>query len=225
MSLAYDSALLAAKDLRVEMRSRHALASGAALGGTALLLAGLATGPDLPRLLELAPSLIWLSVLWTAIAISDRLDQVDRVDGAFEALWLVIEDRRAIYLGRVLALTVLLVLLQIVVWSVGVLLMNVPLRIDLIALVPLLVLTATVIATVTALVASLVGGTSGRLLLLPVLVLPLLVPVLLAGIQASGAILAQRPAEAAPWLGLLLVQGSLYLGGGLLVFDTAVTPE
>lgn len=225
MSLLSDALVLTGKDLRVETRTRDALAAGGALAAVALVVVGLALGPDLARLRSLAPSLTWIALLYAAIAMADRLEQIDRRDDAFSALWLTLADRRAIYVGRVLSLSVVLTGLQLALWALGWFLLNVVPVPALAALVPMSAVTSFCAATVTATVTALVAASRQRTLLLPVLLLPLLVPTLLAGVQTSSALLDGRPGEAVGWLAVLIAQSALFAGLGLLSYEAAATPE
>lgn len=225
MSLLSDAGALALKDLRIELRTRDALAAGGALGAIALVMVGLAAGPDLGRLRSLAPSLTWIAFLYATIAMADRLEQIDRRDDAFSALWLTLADRRSIYVGRVGSLTVVLAGLQIGLWILASVLLNIVPGPALLGLVPLSLLTSGCAASVTATVGSLVAASRQRALLLPVLLLPLLVPTLLAGVQASAAMLSDRPADAGGWLVLLVAQTALFSGFGLLAYESAAAPE
>lgn len=225
MSLLSDAVALTMKDLRIELRTHDALAAGGALAAIALVMVGLAAGPDLDRLRSLAPSLTWIALLYAAVATADRLEQIDRRDDAFSALWLTVADRRSIYVGRFLSLTLVLAVLQLGLWLLSSVLLNVVAGPTLIGLVPLSLLTSACAASVTATVTALVAGSRRRALLLPVLLLPLLVPTLLAGVQASGAMLDARAVESLGWLGLLAAQTALFAGLGLLAYETAATPE
>ena len=220
-----DALILATKDLRVELRTRDALAAGGALGAIALIVVGLAAGPDPSRLRALAPSLTWIALLYAAVAMTDRLEQIDRRDDAFSALWLTLCDRRSIYVGRVISLTIVLGSLQIVLWVLAVVLLDVVVGPTLVGLAPLSVLTSACAATVTATVAALVATSRQRTLLLPVLLLPLLVPTMLAGVQASAALFEGRPSDAAGWVILVFAQTALFGGIGLLAYEPAATPE
>lgn len=225
MSLLADTLALARKDLLVELRAPQAIASAVALAGIALVLVGLAVGPDPDRLRALAPALAWVALLYSALAVADRLERIDRSDDAFTGLWLVLADRRALYLGRVLSLTALLALLQLAIWVAATLLLDLSLRPGAIALAPLSVLTAGAAAAATALVLALVADASHRPLLLPVVLLPLLVPTFLAGVQGSTAVLAGRPADAVGWAAALLIETALFTGLGLLTYETAASPN
>lgn len=225
MSLLSDSMLLARKDLVVEARARQAMASAVALAGIALVVVGLAVGPDPDRLRALAPALVWTALLYAAIAVAERLERIDRSDDAFSGLWLVLADHRAMYVGRVVSLATLLGFLQLALWVAALFLLDLSLQPGMLALVPLAVLTALTAASATALVLALVADANHRALLLPVALLPLLVPTFLAGVQASSAALAGQLGDATGWVAALLIELALFVGLGLLTFETAASPE
>lgn len=225
MSLTAAAIALARKDLLVELRARQAIASAVALAAVALVLVGLAVGPDPVRLRALAPALVWIALLYASIAVAERLERIDRSDDAFSGLWLVLADRRAMYVGRVVSLSIFLAALQLTLWAAAALLLDLPLAIEALALVPLAALSALTAATASALVVALVADASHRPLLLPVALLPLLVPTFLAGVQASSAILDGRAGDAAGWSAALLVEAALFSGLGLLTYETAATPD
>ena len=225
MSFAAAAMTLARKDLLVEIRARQAIASSVTLAAVTLVLVGLAVGPDPDRLRALAPALVWIALLYASIAVAERLERIDRADDAFSGLWLVLADRRAIYVGRVLSLAIFLALLQLSLWVAASLLLDLAIGFAALALVPLAALSALTVATATGLVVALVADSSHRALLLPVALLPLLVPTFLAGVQASSAILGGRPGEAAGWATGLLIEAALFFGLGLLTFDIAAAPD
>jgi heme exporter protein B len=216
--------VLARKDLIVEVRARQAVASAVALAGIALILVGLAVGPDPDRLRTLAPALVWIALLYAAIAVAERLERTDRLDDAFAGLWLVLADRRAIYVGRVVSLSIVLGLLQLAIWAAAAFLLDLRLQPEMIGLLPLAALTALAAATASALVLALVADADHRPLLLPVALLPLLVPTFLAGVQASSAVLEGRLGDVAGWAAALIIETSLFAGLGLLTYETAASP-
>lgn len=220
-----DAIALARKDLLVEVRAREALVSALALAGIALIAVGLAVGPSPARLRELAPALVWTALLYVAIAVAERFDRIDRSDDASAGLWLVLDDRRAMFLGRVLSLSIVLALLQIAIWAGAAILLDLPITAATAALVPLAAITAVTAASATALVQPLVADASHRPLLLPVALLPLLVPTFLAGVQTGSAVLDGRLLDTGGWVVALLIEAALFLGLGLLAFETAVSPE
>ncbi|MEA2622305.1 MAG: heme exporter protein [Chloroflexota bacterium] len=225
MTLVTDSLILARKDLRIELRTRAALAGTLVLGAAALVMVGLAAGPGLGRLRDLAPSLTAIAALFASLAMVDRLDAIDRQNEAFEGLWLGLEDRRAIYLGKMLALTVLQSMLGLALWLLAIVLLDIPVVSGLLWLPALVVFGASAAAAATALVVPLVGGADRRTVLLPVVMLPMLVPTLLAMVNGSRALIDQDPAGAIGWTVVLIAETALFVGLGLLAYEAVATPE
>jgi heme exporter protein CcmB len=225
MTLATDSLVLAGKDLRIELRTRAAVAGTLTLGAAALVVVGLAAGPDLARLRDLAPALTAIAALFASLALADRLGAIDRENEALEGLWLCLDDRRAIYVGKALALTALQSILGLALWLLAVVLLDVPVSPALLLLPALVVLGASSAAAATALVEGLVGGADQRTVLLPVVMLPMLVPTLLASVNGSRALIDQDPAGAVGWILVLVAETALFLGLGLLAYEAVATPE
>jgi heme exporter protein B len=220
-----DILALAGKDLRIELRSPSSVAGALTLGLIGLVATGLAAGPDTARLRAIAPGLAWLSVVYAAIAVGERLDRLDRTDDAFSVLWLSVRDRRSIYAGKVAALTLILWTITLALLGTAVVLLNVEASPLALGLIPLAGLACLALASGVGLVTGVVGANSQRVLLLPVALLPLLAPTLLAASQATAALVAGSYDAALPWFGLLATQAALFTGVGLLVYEAGVALE
>ena len=220
-----DVLTLAAKDLRIELRSPAAAAGALTLGFIGLFATGLATGPDTARLRAIAPGLAWLSVVYAAIAVGERLDRLDRADDAFTSVWLSVGDRRSIYAGKVAALTLILWMITLALLGTAVVLLNIEPSPLALGLIPLAGLACLALAGGVGLVTAIVGTNSQRVLLLPVALLPLLAPTLLAASQATAALVEGRFDASLPWFGLLATQAALFIGVGLLVYEAGVALE
>jgi heme exporter protein B len=220
-----DALDLATALLRSETRARGAIVAAAALGGASLLVVGIAAGPDPAVLRALAPALAWIALLAASLAIADRLDQLDRRDDAFSALWLVLADRRSLFAGRLLALAALIAALQTGLWILAAILLDVSPGPLWLGFVPLIGATSLALGGGCLLAVSIAGASPARTLLLPVVLLPLAVPTLVAGIESSTALLAAAPGPAAAWLGVALLEAALFAGLGLLGFEALAAPE
>jgi heme exporter protein B len=196
---------IARKDALAELRGRHATVSTLFFSAIVLLLFGFALGPDSARLAAAAPGLLWLAVVFAGILAVNRLHLLETDDGALEQLALYPVARRAIYAGKALGgFAVMLVLGLVVLGSVGVLF-----AIDIAAAwLPLLatvVLGAAGIAAVGTFYAGVTVRLRAREVMLPLLMLPVLAPLLLAAVKATAAALAGDPfGELAAWLQLLV---------------------
>ncbi|MGH2446395.1 MAG: heme exporter protein CcmB [Candidatus Limnocylindria bacterium] len=196
---------IARKDAVAELRGRHAIVSTLFFAAVVLLLFGFALGPDSARLAAAAPGLLWLAIVFAGVLAVSRLHLLETDDGALEQLALYPVARRAIYAGKALAgFAVMLVLGLLVLGAVAVLF-----AVDVMAAwLPLLV-TVALGAIGTAAVGTFYAGITVRLrareVMLPLLMLPVLAPLLLGAVEATGAALAGDPfGELGAWLQLLV---------------------
>lgn len=224
MMFARDALDLARKDLRVELRTLAATSGVITLAGSSLVMVGLLLGPSPDRLRDVGPAIAWIALLFAALSVADRLERVDRSDDVFSAFWLAVEDRRALYLGRVISLTVLLTILQVAIWAAAIVLLDLGGGWATLLFLPLAALTSLAAATAMAIISPLVAATADRVLLLPVLLVPLLVPTILAGVQAGNSLVAGTAEGAAPWVAALAAEAALFGGVGLLTYDEAARP-
>lgn len=196
---------IARKDAVAELRGRHATVSTMFFATVVLLLFGFALGPDSARLAAAAPGLLWLAVVFAGLLAVSRLHLLETDDGALEHLALYPISRRAIYAGKALGgLAVMLVLGLLVLGAVGILF-----AVDVAgAWLPLLVtvgLGALGIAAVGTFYAGVTVRLRAREVMLPLLMLPVLAPLLLAAVKATSAALAGDPfGELGAWLQLLV---------------------
>jgi heme exporter protein B len=196
---------VARKDALAELRGRSATTSTLFFAALVLLLFGFALGPDAGRLAQAAPGLLWLALIFAGLLAVARLHQLETDDGALEQLALYPVARRAIYLGKALAgFGAMLVLGALLVPLMGLLY-----AVDLLAAWPGL-LAAVLLGTLGfAAVGTFYAGVTVRLrareVMLPLLVLPVIAPLLLAAVKATSAALTGDPfGELAAWLQLLV---------------------
>lgn len=197
---------IARKDALSELRGRHATVSTLFFAALVLLLFGFALGPDSRRLTEAAPGLLWLAIVFAGLLAVGRLHLVETEDGALEQLALYPIERRAIYAGKALAGSGVMLVLGGVLLPAVAILYGIDLTAAALPLLATLVLGTVGFAAVGTLYAGLTVRMRAREVMLPLLMLPVVAPLLLAAVQATGAALAGDPfGEQASWLQLLVV--------------------
>jgi heme exporter protein B len=217
--LFHDAALIAGKDLRVELRSRVTLQQVAPFAVLMLILFGVALDPDRGILTRASSGLFWVAVLFCALLAIQRAFTIEAADGGRDALRLSGLDPAGIFLGKATAIAVQLLALEAIL-AVGVVVMY---GVEVTG-VPLLLATcgaATAgLAAAGTLYGVLAAGLRVRETLLPILLLPVLSPVLIGATKAFEAALGGVAADGWPWCGLLVVFSVLYLAFGTLAFGT-----
>jgi len=212
-----DAVLVAAKDLRVEMRSRVTTGQVAPFAVIVLVLFAFALDPSRGVLVQAAAGLFWVAVLFSALLTVQRSFAIEAADGARDGLRLSGLDPAGIFLGKAAAVALELFVLEILLGAGIVILYNA--SIHGVLLVAATCLTATLgMAAAGTIYGGLAAGLKVRETLLPLLALPVLAPVLLAATEACQAALNGVPNQGADWLRLLAVFAVLYLTAGVFIF-------
>jgi heme exporter protein B len=214
-----DALLVAGKDLRIEGRSRVALNQVLPFAVLVLVLFAFALDPDRGVLERAAAGLYWVSVLFSALLAVQRSQALEVGEGTRDALRLSGLDPAGVFLGKAGAVAVQLLVLEVLLGVGVVVLYGVdPAGLWLLA-VTALVATAGLAAAGT-LYGVIAAGLRVRETLLPLLLLPVLAPVLIAATRASEAALSGSSVgvSAGSWLALLATFAVVYLGFGVVAF-------
>jgi heme exporter protein B len=208
-----------AKDLRLLWRQRTGWLSAATFAAISVLTYSFAFDLVTDEVRPLLPGVLWVTFLFAGTIACSRAFADEVEEGTFDALLLAPVPRSALYAGKVLANCVALLAVEVSVLLLATILFNVVLvTAELIAIV----VAGTIgYVSVTTLLATLGARVRAREVLLPVLALPLLVPMLIAGVRATGAVL-DVPGGEAPWLVLLVVFAAWSALGGSLLFPLVV---
>jgi heme exporter protein B len=209
---------IAAKDLRTEVRSRSAVSTVLPFAVTMLLAFGFALGPDQLLLARIAPGLLWLAALFASVELCHRSYQNEAANGALEGLLLSPVDKGAVFLGKAAAAFVQLILLMGVTAAIVIVLFGLP-----VGRAPgLLLLTAVLgvagLSTLGSLLGLLTVRSRTRQAALPVLVLPLVSPVIIAATSATENLTQGSTTGVGGWLSLLAAFDAAFLAAGYLVF-------
>jgi heme exporter protein B len=221
MSVLRLATVVAGKDLRVEVRGRHALAAALPFAVTLLVSLGMALGPGRTLLEGAAPALLWVAILFSTVLASRQAYVLEMEDGALEGAVLSPADRGGLFLGKLLAVAAQLLVVEAVVLAGVVLLFDVALRSPGL-LAAGMVLGTFGLAAVGALFGSLAASPGTRPSILPLLVLPLATPVLLAGIRLTELAVSGVGGEAGSWLGLVAAFDAVVGAIGFLAFGQVV---
>jgi heme exporter protein B len=217
VTFARQAATIAGKDLRLELRGRHAVGTLLPFAATLLVAFGFAFGPGRDILDRTAPGLLWMAVLFASVMAARRAYQAEAEDGALEGLLLAPVDKAAIFVGKSTAIVLELLALVAAVLVLVVLLFDLSLGSPL-ALAGAFALGSLGLAAVGGLFGVVAEAARTREAIFPVLVLPLATPVLIAGVRATDLAAAGRTGEALSWLAILVAFDVVFVSVGVLVF-------
>jgi heme exporter protein B len=217
--------LIAAKDLRIELRSRIVFNQVLPFAAIVMVLFAFALDTDslLPRV---APGLIWLTTLFSLLVMVQRSFAVETNDGAVDALRVAGVDPAGIFLGKACALAAQLAVLELVLLGAAFVLYRAEFRASGVVLLVTTFVAATIgLALVGTLYGGVAAGVRGRETLLPLLLLPVVAPVLIGATRATEAAFGTNGvvvSDGWPWVGLLAVFGALFGVVGTLAFGPLI---
>jgi heme exporter protein B len=213
MSTARSAAILLAKELRLELRTRELLTGTVIFVLVVIVLFSFAFDPTAADSRRYGPGLLWIAFLFAGSLMLHPSFAREQANQTLDALRMAPISAFAILLGKMLANFIFLAIAEIILVPVFAVLYNVSLtgvagRLALVlALGTLgLVITGTVFSAVSA-------HARMRELLLPLLLLPILAPLLIAAVEATASLFAEQPVLDRTWL--------TFLGGFDIVFLTA----
>ena len=225
MSTSRIARAVAAKDLRIELRSRVVTNQVLPFSGLVMVMFAFALDND-DVLQRTAGGLVWLATLFSLFILVQRTFAVETYDGALDSLRVAGVNPQGIFLGKSAALFVQLLILESVLFVAAVVLYRVNVNGSGVVLLVTCVLCATAgLAFVGTLYGGLTAGARGRETLLPLLLLPVVAPVLICATRATESAFRSggvTVGEGWPWVGVLSVFAAVFGLGGLLSFGSLI---
>ena len=208
------------KDVLTERRSKESLNALVFFSLLLLFVFQFALGPERARVEAALPGLLWLGFILSGLLAFGRTFLIERENDCWEGLVLTPGDKSAIYLGKLAGNVLVMIVVEVVLVALFAVFFGLDFTPVLPALAAVLALGTLGLASVGTLFGAITAQMRARELLLPVLLLPAVVPVLLASVSATQTVLAGEPlADAAAWLKLLAAADLVYLVVGVLTFE------
>ena len=169
------------KDIRSEWRTREMVPALAQFVVLALVIANFGFQIDSRNAPSIAPGILWMALVFAGLVAFGRTFAAEREQASLEAVLMTPASPVAIFAGKAMAATILLVVCEAVMLPAMSLFFGTPFS----AAVVGAVLLATVgMAALGCMFAAIVARIRARELLLPLLTLPLWIPFVIAGGQA-----------------------------------------
>jgi len=209
------------KDLRIELRTKDVFTSMAVFAVLSLMIFNFAFELRVPDKSVVIPGILWVAITFSGVLGLGRAFISEKDRGSMAGLLLAPMDRSAIYLGKMLASLLFILVMEAFLLPLMVIFFNV----NFISLPLLLILflgTFGFVAVGTVF-SGLAVNTRTREVLLPVLLFPVMLPVLMAGIRATiGFMEGDTLADMSNWVNLLIFFDIMYLIVAYLTFDFVV---
>jgi heme exporter protein B len=209
------------KDLRAELRSRELVNTMGLFALLSVLIFSFALELDRVARQEAVSGVLWVTVVFASILGLNRSMAMEREQGSLDALLMAPISRTAIFAGKLLGNFLFTLIVGLLLLPLMSMLYNLPLVQAWMLLVLLLGIAG--FSTVGTLLATMTVQARARESLLPIVMLPLTLPVLLAVVRASTAILSNAPQEDwIAWPQILVVADVVYLTLCFLLFEYVI---
>jgi heme exporter protein B len=229
------SLALVRKDLLIEMRARDTLLPMLAFSFAVTLLLAFtlptsgrlqapsgAPGLGLVPLADVLAGFFWVTVLFAGLIGFARTFEIERREGVLDVMLLVPLDRTGLFFAKATANFISIALVEAVVLPIFALLFGIDLPASLGPMLLVIVLVDVGFVSIGTLFAALAAQTRSRELILPILALPALVPVFIAGSELSSDLFLGGGLSAvteAGWFGILVAFDVIMTTAGALAFE------
>ncbi len=207
------------KDLLAERRTKEILSATLVFGLLVVLIFNFAFDLRRAEMDLIGPGILWVAFIFAGILGLNRSFALEKDRGALEGLMLAPMDRSAIYLGKLISTLIFMSVMELVIVPVYSLLNNQPIRLDLIPVIFMGTLGFVAAGTIFAAIAA---NTRTREVLLPILLFPILVPVVITAVGATGIVLRGGGEDLGPPLTMLAAFDIVFLVVGMLVFGYVI---
>ena len=196
------------KDVVLELRTKDVVVSALVFALLVIVVFNFAITPTPQTVAFVAPGILWIAFTFGGVLGLNRSMALERESGGLHALMLTPVSRDLIFFGKMLGIFLFMLLVEVAVFPVFAVLFNFSLLLP--GLIPVAVLGTLAIATVGTLFATIAANTRSREVMLPLLFFPALVPVVIAAVEASTAVL-QGDSAFGRWIPFLLAFDAVFL--------------
>jgi heme exporter protein B len=192
------------KDVRAELRTKDIFRSMFVFALLAVIIFDFAFELRVPSMVMVTPGILWVAIAFAGTLGLNRSFVIEQDKGSLAGLLLAPVDRSAIYFGKMLGNLLFMLVMELMLLPLVMILFNQPLLRWEHVLV--LLLGTYGYAAVGTVFSAMAVNTRAREVLLPILLFPVVVPVLLAGVKMTGALLdGETLASVSNWLRLIVI--------------------
>jgi len=197
---------IAWKDLLSEVRSRENISSMFFFALIVILIFSFSFSMDLQTARSLMPGIMWVAFVFTGIIGLGKSFSAELQNDCLENLQMNPIPRGAIYLGKLASNLLFMLIVEVILFPLFVIFFN----LDVFENIPLFVLILIAgtlgVSAVGTLFSAMTVQIRAREVMLPILLLPLIVPVMIGAVEATGGVLSGQPVITyRPWIELLVV--------------------
>jgi heme exporter protein B len=211
---------IAAKDLRSELRTKESLNAAASFALVILLLFSFAVDPTSEVVREMSGGLLWIVFSFSGALILNRAFSRELQNDCLDALISSPVSPSALYLGKVVANFLLVLLIEVLCYPAFGFFYNITWTAQLPNLILVSLLGTWSMTVVGTMFSALTVNLRLRELMLPMLVYPMMIPALMAAMQLTTVLISGEPmGDNAIWLKLLIGFDIIFTALALALVD------
>ncbi len=209
------------KDLAAELRSRELLGAMLIFALLVILIFNFALELNLAARQVVTPGVLWATFAFAGTLGLNRSMSMEKDRGCLDGLLLAPVDRSALFFGKAIGNLLFMLIVEVIILPIYSALYNVNLFHP--GLLAVVLLGSVGYVVVGTLLSSMAVQARTRDILLPILLFPVVLPVLVAAVKATGGLMEGIPfAEVRGWFNLLLVYDVIFTAVAFMVFDYVV---
>ena len=213
------------KDFTIEVRSREILYTTLFFAVSCVLVFSFSFVREGEALQDAAAGILWIAIAFAGTLALGRTFERERQGETLRALMMAPADRPAIYVGKLLGILALMGAVELVVVPLVSLLFQAPILASPLLMLGFLVTGTLGFAAVGTLFAAMLVRARSRDVLLPILLYPITIPVIIAGVRGTAALFQAEIDEpmARAWLGMLVFFDVTFVTLALWTFEPVMT--
>ena len=211
MALFSNTAVLLGKELRAEFRSRELLTTTTVFVLIVIVLFSFSFDPTSAESRRFGAGLLWMAFLFAASLMLQPCFLREQTSDTLSALRLSVSDPFAIFLAKLIANTLFLLLTEFMLLPVFAVMYNVPVLATLHWLILVFFLGSLGVSIAGTALSAISAQARMRELLLPLLLLPLLTPILVASTEVTKGLLDRAPYVQWKGMGFLAIFDLVFL--------------
>jgi len=217
--------LITHKDLVIEVRSREIVYTTLFFAVSCVLVFAFGFVREGRPIEDGAAGILWIAIAFSGTLALGRAFERERQSETLRALLASPADRAAIYVGKLTGILLLMAVVEVVVAPLVALMFQAAFFSHLVLMVALLAAGTTGFAAVGTLFAAMLVRARSRDVLLPVLLYPITVPVIIAGVRGTAALIAVETdvPMARAWLAMLVFFDVVFITLSLWTFDPVMS--
>lgn len=198
------------KDVVLELRTKDIVVSVLLFALLVIVIFNFAIDPTPQRVAVVAPGILWVAFIFGGVLGLTRSFALEKEHGNLQGLLLTPVGRDAIFFGKMLGIFVFMSVVEAITYPIFAAMFNLSLTVP--ELIPVALLATLGIATVGTVFSAMAVNTRSREVMLPLLFLPVVIPVIVGAVEATGVVIrGEGASDLVRWIPLLAAFDAVFL--------------